>query len=58
MVIREKMIGEVRPFVGKDVVKETRGVPGQYEKIVLPMDRFDFSAAGIKHYYLPDFLLG
>ena len=33
-------------------------VPDQYEKIVLSMDRFDFSAAGIKHYYLPDFLLG
>lgn len=32
-------------------------VPDQYEKIVLSMDRFDFSAEGIKHRYLPDFLL-
>ena len=26
MVIREKMIGEVRPFVGKDVVKVITGI--------------------------------
>ena len=32
-------------------------VPDQYEKIVLSMDRFDFSNRGIKHRYLPDFLL-
>ena len=32
-------------------------VPDQYEKIVLSMDRFDFSENGIKHYYLPDFLV-
>lgn len=32
-------------------------VPDQYEKIVLTMDRFDFSAEGVKHRYLPDFLL-
>lgn len=32
-------------------------VPDQYEKVVLSMDRFDFSAEGIKHRYLPDFLL-
>ena len=34
-----------------------RTVPDQYEKIVLSMDRFDFSNGGIKHRYLPDFLL-
>ena len=32
-------------------------VPDQYEKVVLSMDRFDFSSGGIKHRYLPDFLL-
>ena len=32
-------------------------VPDQYEKIVLSMDRFDFSHGGIKHRYIPDFLL-
>ena len=32
-------------------------VPDQYEKLVLSMDRFDFSDGGIKHRYLPDFLL-
>ena len=32
-------------------------VPDQYEKIVLSMDRFDFSYGGIKHRYIPDFLL-
>ena len=32
-------------------------VPDQYEKLVLSMDRFDFSNGGIKHRYLPDFLL-
>lgn len=34
-----------------------RLVPDQFEKIVLSMDRFDFSQGGIKHLYLPDFLL-
>lgn len=34
-----------------------RLVPDQFEKIVLSMDRFDFSHGGIKHLYLPDFLL-
>ena len=34
-----------------------RTVPDQYEKIVLSMDRFDFSNGGIMHRYLPDFLL-
>ena len=34
-----------------------RTVPDQYEKIVLSMDRFDFSNGGIKHRYLPEFLL-
>ena len=33
-------------------------VPDQYEKIVLTMDRFDFSENGIRHFYLPDFMLG
>ena len=28
------------------------------EKIVLSMDRFDFSRDGIRHRYLPDFLIG
>ena len=32
-------------------------VPDQYEKMVLSMDRFDFSERGIKHRYLPDFLV-
>ena len=32
-------------------------VPDQYEKVVLSMDRFDFSSSGIMHRYLPDFLL-
>lgn len=32
-------------------------VPDQYEKLVLSMDRFDFSNNGIRHRYLPDFLL-
>lgn len=32
-------------------------VPDQYEKMVLSMDRFDFSERGIKHCYLPDFLV-
>ena len=35
-----------------------RLVPDQFEKIVLSMDRFNFSQGGIKHRYLPDFLLG
>ena len=34
-----------------------RLVPDQYEKVVLSMDKFDFSNGGIKHYYLPDYLL-
>lgn len=32
-------------------------VPDQYEKMVLSLDRIDFSQDGIKHRYLPDFLL-
>lgn len=32
-------------------------VPDQYDKMVLSMDRFDFSERGIKHRYLPDFLV-
>ena len=32
-------------------------VPDQFAKIVLSMDRFDFSRDGIRHRYLPDFLL-
>ena len=35
----------------------TMKVPDQYEKVVLSMDRFDFSSSGIMHRYLPDFLL-
>ena len=31
-----------------------RTVPDQYAKIVLSMDRFDFSNGGIKHRYLPE----
>ena len=31
-------------------------VPDQYDKLVLSMDRFDFSSGGIRHRYLPDFL--
>ena len=31
-------------------------VPDQYDKLVLSMDKFDFSADGIRHRYLPDFL--
>ena len=31
-------------------------VPDQFAKIVLSMDRFDFSRDGIRHCYLPDFL--
>ena len=33
-------------------------VPDQYSKMVLSMDRFDFSQNGIVHRYLPEFLLG
>ncbi|MCQ2391098.1 MAG: ATP-binding protein [Kiritimatiellae bacterium] len=33
-------------------------VPDHYEKLVLSMDRFDFSEHGIRHHYLPDFLCG
>lgn len=32
-------------------------VPDQYDKLVLSMDRFDFSAEGIRHRYLPEFLV-
>ena len=32
-------------------------VPDQYDKMVLSMDRFDFSERGIKHRYIPDFLV-
>lgn len=32
-------------------------VPDQYEKLVLSMDHFDFSTDGIKHSYLPEFLV-
>ena len=32
-------------------------VPDQYEKLVLSMDRFDLLNGGIKHRYLPDYLL-
>ncbi|MBQ0032452.1 MAG: ATP-binding protein [bacterium] len=31
-------------------------VPDQYEKIVLSLDRFDFSRNGVRHAYLPDYL--
>ena len=33
-------------------------VPDQYPKMVLSLDRVDFSDSGIVHRYLPDFLLG
>lgn len=32
-------------------------VPDQYPKMVLTLDRIDFSSNGIKHRYLPDFLM-
>ena len=32
-------------------------VPDQYPKMVLSLDRVDFSSNGIKHRYLPDFLM-
>ena len=32
-------------------------VPDQYPKMVLTLDRVDFSSNGIKHRYLPDFLM-
>ena len=32
-------------------------VPDQYDKLVLSMDKFDFSADGIRHRYLPGFLV-
>ncbi len=32
-------------------------VPDQFAKMVLSMDRFDFSTGGIRHFYIPDFLL-
>jgi len=32
-------------------------VPDQYDKLVLSMDRFDFSVDGIRHRYLPEFLV-
>jgi len=31
-------------------------IPDQYEKIVLSLDRFDFSRNGVRHAYLPDYL--
>lgn len=31
-------------------------VPDQFRKMVLSMDKADFSAGGIVHRYLPDFL--
>ena len=31
-------------------------VPDQYDKLVLSMDRFDFSSQGVRHCYIPDFL--
>ena len=34
-----------------------RAVPDQYPKLVLSLDRIDFSEGGIVHRYLPDFLL-
>ena len=109
MVLRKKLLEEVRAFIGTDVIKvftgvrrgyvvtigrvkekevdfvcqkgadrlyiqvtylmptqETRerefgalmSVPDQYDKLVLSMDKFDFSADGIRHRYLPDFLVG
>ncbi len=32
-------------------------VPDQYPKIVLSLDKVDFSSDGIKHMYIPDFLM-
>lgn len=32
-------------------------VPDQYDKIVLSLDRVNFARNGVKHYYLPEFLL-
>ena len=32
-------------------------VPDQYPKMVLTLDRVDFSSNGICHRYLPDFLM-
>ena len=32
-------------------------VPDQYEKVVLSLDRFDFSRNGVRHAYLPAYLL-
>ncbi|MBR5548237.1 MAG: ATP-binding protein [Kiritimatiellae bacterium] len=32
-------------------------VPDQYPKVVLSLDRVDFSADGIKHKYIPEFLM-
>ena len=32
-------------------------VPDQYEKVVLSLDRFDFSRNGVRHAYLPEYLL-
>lgn len=34
-----------------------RAVPDQYPKLILSLDRFDLSQDGIRHKYLPDFLL-
>ena len=33
-------------------------VPDQYPKMVLSLDRVDFSSNGIRHEYLPEFLMG
>lgn len=46
-------------------IKETRdrefgaleAIPDQFDKIVLSMDRVDFSRNGIRHMYIPDFML-
>lgn len=45
--------------------KETRdrvfgaleAIPDQFEKVVLSMDKIDFSRNGIRHMYIPDFML-
>ena len=45
--------------------KETRdsvfgaleAIPDQFEKVVLSMDKVDFSRNGIRHMYIPDFML-
>ena len=32
-------------------------IPDQYDKLVLSLDRVNFSRNGVKHRYLPEFLL-